>query len=864
MSGRYIKNLIGIFILVGLICGMASAQGFTGDRIWDADANQSLEYTWNSQSYSGFYYDLDSGEGSETLTIKLDSKTDRSIAEGDLVYSTKPTDTDFEHDQWGSYQVIGFMAERYFAGYTESSEFADDVSLMSDGQLAKVLIDDDEERSFFTGASLVLEDGYKLDIIEVDLDGNKVFISLKKDGIQVDTGVVSSNDDYVYERDVGSSDDVAIIAVHFNDIFRGTETNAVFVEGIFQISDQYVEIDEGDSFGKMEITTVSSNQIEMENDDSISLSKGKIIGIMGKLRFIVADDDTLRFGPFLDMSEPGAYELRGTVAENDELTWTPLNFEGFYYNIDEGIGTESLEILNLDGRSIDEGDLLYSTTAEDVTFEHDQWGKFQVIGFMAEKYFAGYPKNSFTDGVSMLSEGQLSKVLIDNDERSTIVPGSSLVLEEDYEIRIDEVDINGDKVLVSLRKNGRQVDSSVVPSNTNLVYKRDIGSADDVPIIIVHFADIFRGTKTNAVFVEGMFQISDKFVEVDNGDRYDKMEVTRIDSETIEMENEKSITLSKDKTISIMSDISFKVADSDEVRYYPFVTFTTEPSRALSIEMSSTLVQGTAADIIVNFRGATVSDALVLFEDDEVGLTSNEGMVSYTPDEIGTFTVTAQKEGFVSATKEIQVISSQDENRKVAIEVSPDDVYEGDTVTISLIKAIGGDPVEGVQISYDGVPIGNTSAQGTLSYTVEDPGVHKITSASDGFLGAELNLKVLAFEPEFEFSNLVISPTEIDTGENVTITVDVMNIGTAAGEVDVELMVNGNMVDSRMVSLDEGEKRTVKFTRSESEEDIYEVQIGSQTGTYTVTGAIPSVGFFASMIILGCAALLIRRFGKNQ
>jgi hypothetical protein len=77
-------------------------------------------------------------------------------------------------------------------------------------------------------------------------------------------------------------------------------------------------------------------------------------------------------------------------------------------------------------------------------------------------------------------------------------------------------------------------------------------------------------------------------------------------------------------------------------------------------------------------------------------------------------------------------------------------------------------------------------------------------------------------------------------------------------------MVNGNMVDSRMVSLDEGEKRTVKFTRSESEEDIYEVQIGSQTGTYTVTGAIPSVGFFASMIILGCAALLIRRFGKNQ
>ena len=32
-----------------------------------------------------------------------------------------PAETKFKHNQWGYYQVIGFMAEKYFAGYTDDS-----------------------------------------------------------------------------------------------------------------------------------------------------------------------------------------------------------------------------------------------------------------------------------------------------------------------------------------------------------------------------------------------------------------------------------------------------------------------------------------------------------------------------------------------------------------------------------------------------------------------------------------------------------------------------------------------------------------------------------------------------------------------
>jgi S-layer protein (TIGR01567 family) len=93
------------------------------------------------------------------------------------------------------------MAERYFAGYSGNTVFTKEVSLISDGQLAKVLIDEDDEKSLFTGSSLVLEEGYVLDITEVDLNGNKVFITLKKDGTQVDSTVIAANQDYIYKTE---------------------------------------------------------------------------------------------------------------------------------------------------------------------------------------------------------------------------------------------------------------------------------------------------------------------------------------------------------------------------------------------------------------------------------------------------------------------------------------------------------------------------------------------------------------------------------------------------------------------------------------------------------------------------------------
>ncbi|MDK2891609.1 S-layer protein domain-containing protein, partial [Methanohalophilus sp.] len=181
-----------------------------GNRIWDEAENLANPYTWDARSFSGFFYDLDTGETSESMEITIDV-SGREIEQGDLVYTAVPITTEFEYEDWGEYEVIGFMAQKFFAGYTTATDvdiIDEDLSLMSKGILAEVLIDTDDDESVYSGSSLILEEGYTLNIQEVDVNGERVMISLTKDGDEVDSDILSADETYVYEKDLGSVDDV--------------------------------------------------------------------------------------------------------------------------------------------------------------------------------------------------------------------------------------------------------------------------------------------------------------------------------------------------------------------------------------------------------------------------------------------------------------------------------------------------------------------------------------------------------------------------------------------------------------------------------------------------------------------------------
>jgi S-layer protein (TIGR01567 family) len=860
---NYIKMLC-LFLVLGLLCETAVAQvsSSTGSRIWDENAGQNLTYTWTPQTYSGFYYDLDTGEGSENLTVELTAGS-RSIQRDGLEYETRPIITEFEYEDWGSYQVIGFMAERYFAGYTENSSFVnDDISVIAEGQLSKILIDSDDRRSLYTGSTLILEEGYSLNIVEVDVNGDTVWVQLEKDGDVVDDGFLSSNRDYVYETELGDAEDVPLIAVHLAQIFRGTETNAVFVEGIFQISDEYVQIENEDRFGEMEVSSTSSSGITMRNDDSITLSRGDTVDIMGRLSFVVADASELRFAPIVETSEPGTYELRGTVHDEtlDTTIWTPFNFEGFYYSIDENVSTESLTITEgISGSSIDDEALVYSTSPALVNFEQESWGSYQVIGFMAEKYFAGYPENTFenSERVSILSDDILSKVLIDDDSQKSMFTGSSITLENGYSFKASEVDVNGNRVLVELYKDGQLLDSGIVPSNGDYVYEADIGGAEDVPMIAVHVSTVFRSRETDAVFIEGIFQISDDYVELSQGDSYGEMEISTISSSGITMRNEDSISLSRGDTIDLMGNVSFRVADSSVLRFYPFVEVESAAQDQLEIETPDVLMVGEAAEILVTARNVSVSDVEVFLENESIGTTGDDGTLTYTPGQEGSFTLSANREGYISGSKDVDIVGAG--VLKLLLSVSPETVREGDQISIRVTDSAENQPVSGADVFFGGQRIeGQTGADGTVSYWVTAPGSYEVNATKAGYEEGETIVEV-SEGASFEFSDLSIEPASVEGGDAVTVQVNVTNTGNIAGETEVELLINGESVDSETVSLEAGESTVIEFSHIEEEVGTYTVEIGELSGSYDVTESTPFFSGIATLGILATAFILLRK-----
>ncbi|MBA7505061.1 hypothetical protein ES706_03724 [subsurface metagenome] len=87
---------------------------------------------------------------------------------------------------------------------------------------------------------------------------------------------------------------------------------------------------------------------------------------------------------------------------------------------------------------------------------------------------------------------------------------------------------------------------------------------------------------------------------------------------------------------------------------------------------------------------------------------------------------------------------------------------------------------------------------------------------------------------EFVVENLEITPEVVYPGEEVTIPVDIANIGGTAGSNLVKLEVGGEILGSETVALDPGETKRVSFTVVVGEPGSYSVCIGDLTGSYEV------------------------------
>ena len=87
---------------------------------------------------------------------------------------------------------------------------------------------------------------------------------------------------------------------------------------------------------------------------------------------------------------------------------------------------------------------------------------------------------------------------------------------------------------------------------------------------------------------------------------------------------------------------------------------------------------------------------------------------------------------------------------------------------------------------------------------------------------------------EFEVSNLVVSPLEVEPGEEVTISATVTNVGEKSGSYTVEIDLDDVVVYTEMVTINGGESTSVIFTVTKDTRATYLVEVADLSSSFTV------------------------------
>jgi len=122
----------------------------------------------------------------------------------------------------------------------------------------------------------------------------------------------------------------------------------------------------------------------------------------------------------------------------------------------------------------------------------------------------------------------------------------------------------------------------------------------------------------------------------------------------------------------------------------------------------------------------------------------------------------------------------------------------------------------------------------TITFTVipEAEGIYNVTIED---LTGSFEAKITPLMPaEFVLSELEASPGDVSVGDEVTVTVDVANIGELEGSHMVVLKVDGEEYEGYNVTLEPGASTEVSFTIEEDDPGSHSVVIGALTSTFNV------------------------------
>jgi S-layer protein (TIGR01567 family) len=525
------------------------------------DATDAV-FKLNSTTHpSILYYDLDEGEGNESLEFTVNN-SEEEIKKKYFEYKT----TIYNKDGEVGRNWIAWLGEPYYV-----------VEAGGDWYLSKLLVDedDDDEHLLRVGETMNLPNGFAISPLEIDVDGEEAWFTVTQDGEEVESLVVDDDEMFIYETDLNESgdDDNWVLTFWVESVFAGMNTNLVKINST-QLLDPEVTLvetpddDVYDGFNVDDIG-VESLVIELdESDDTVDLKRDGIVHFLDK-RFSFRINEDGDYGALVRViEEPGTYELFAAVANvSGDATDAVFKLNStthpsiLYYDLDEGEGNESLEFtVNNSEEEIKKKYFEYKTTI----YNKDGEVGRNWIAWLGEPYYV----------VEAGGDWYLSKLLVDedDDDEHLLRVGETMNLPNGFAISPLEIDVDGEEAWFTVTQDGEEVESLVVDDDEMFIYETDLNESgdDDNWVLTFWVESVFAGMNTNLVKINSTQLLDPEvtLVETPDDDVYDGFNVDDIGVESLVIELDESddtIDLKRDGIVYFLDDrFSFRINEDGD------------------------------------------------------------------------------------------------------------------------------------------------------------------------------------------------------------------------------------------------------------------------------------------------------------
>lgn len=299
------KFLFSLFIVLA-ICLMLPLPGLAAPVIrgvpFDTNTTSSDEFCWDATTFGGFNYPVNKHKdfvasedwwGERLQYVEKDGQDalgksnpgNHVIGEGELVYSTRQYSNKYELVSELGLNANTTPEELGGMFYYKLPWFGKTYATVENDatQLANIVIaqGSSDKKTLKTGDVWDLGKGYSLTVNQVNVEGNKVWFSLYKNGGELESGIVEANGSvenqiFTATADFGDGKDKLYFITYVDSVFvSAADSVAVFKYTWLIDKDDILIIEKGSEYQGFEVIETSEDGIVLENSKSITLNLDK-------------------------------------------------------------------------------------------------------------------------------------------------------------------------------------------------------------------------------------------------------------------------------------------------------------------------------------------------------------------------------------------------------------------------------------------------------------------------------------------------------------------------------------------------------------------------------------------------------------